>query len=195
VRSSSGGCFTLQAIGGLLDHRWTIGDLGCGTGQLAAALAPFVARVVAVDRSAEMLAAARKRLRGWPSVELRRGDLEALPVVDGELDAATVMLVLHHVPDPAAVLRDAARALRRAGACWCSTCCRTIARSTGTRWATCGSGSRRIRCSASSAAPVSSIVRTVPLPVDAEAKGPALFAAAVGAGGDGAGSERDGIRS
>ena len=102
----------LHALGGLLDERWIVGDLGCGTGQVAAALAPFVAGVIAVDRSGEMLQAARKRLRDWPNVEVRRGELEALPVDDGSLDAATLMLVLHHAPDPAAVLAAAARALR-----------------------------------------------------------------------------------
>src|SRR5688572_30067652 len=49
----------LLAMLALLDERWVIGDLGCGTGQLAASLAPFVARVIAVDDSTAMLAAAR----------------------------------------------------------------------------------------------------------------------------------------
>ena len=97
----------LHALGGLLDERWIVGDLGCGTGQVAAALAPFVTGVIAVDRSGEMLQAARRRLRDWPNVEVRRGELEALPVDDGSLDAATLMLVLHHTPDPAAVLAAA----------------------------------------------------------------------------------------
>src|SRR4029450_5048785 len=30
----------LHALGGLLDERWFVGDLGCGTGQVAAALGP-----------------------------------------------------------------------------------------------------------------------------------------------------------
>jgi ArsR family transcriptional regulator len=38
-----------------------------------------------------------------------------MPIDDGMLDAATLMLVLHHVPDPAAVLIDAARVLRTGG--------------------------------------------------------------------------------
>ncbi len=105
----------LHALGGLLDERWIVGDLGCGTGQVAAALAPFVTGVIAVDRSGEMLQVARKRLRDWPNVEVRHGELEALPVDDGSLDAATLMLVLHHTPDPAAVLAAAARALREGG--------------------------------------------------------------------------------
>src|SRR5438445_3855193 len=47
--------FHLAALAAFADSRWTIGDLGCGTGQVTAALAPFVERVVSVDASAAML--------------------------------------------------------------------------------------------------------------------------------------------
>jgi ArsR family transcriptional regulator len=100
---------------GLLDPAWTIGDLGTGTGELAATLAPFVARVVGIDRSEAMLEAAAGRLEGAANVELRQGDLEALPVADGELDVAVLSLVLHYVVDPAGVLRDTLRALTPGG--------------------------------------------------------------------------------
>ncbi len=105
----------LQALAGLLDGAWTVGDLGCGTGQAAAALAPFVARVIAVDRSGDMLQAARRRVRDFDNVDVRRGELESLPIDDGELQAGTLLLVLHHVPEPAAVLREAARVLAPGG--------------------------------------------------------------------------------
>jgi ArsR family transcriptional regulator len=105
----------LLALPGLLDPEWAIGDLGCGTGQVAAALAPFVQRVVAVDRSGEMLQAARRRLRGVSNVEVRRGELEALPINDDELDAATLLLVLHHLPGPPEALGEAARVLKPGG--------------------------------------------------------------------------------
>ena len=105
----------LQALAGLLDDSWIVGDLGCGTGHVAAALAPFVTSVVAVDRSADMLKAAKRRLRECVNVELRQGELQALPIDAATLDAATLMLVLHHAPDPSAVLADAARTLRSGG--------------------------------------------------------------------------------
>jgi ubiquinone/menaquinone biosynthesis C-methylase UbiE/DNA-binding transcriptional ArsR family regulator len=105
----------LLALPGLLDEEWTLGDLGCGTGQVTAALAPFVRRVIAVDQSRAMLAAARARLRGLDNVELRSGDLEELPVEDRELDAAVLLLVLHYVVDPARALAEARRALKPGG--------------------------------------------------------------------------------
>jgi ArsR family transcriptional regulator len=105
----------LVALLGLLDPGLVVGDLGCGTGAMTAALAPFVRRVVAVDASAEMLGAARDRLAGAANVELRAGEVEALPVADGELDAALLVLVLHHLAEPRAALAEAARALRPGG--------------------------------------------------------------------------------
>lgn len=99
----------------LLDPAWTVGDLGTGTGALAAAVAPFVTRVIGVDRSAEMLKAAATRLKGVANAELRTGDLEDLPLEDGELDLAVLSLVLHYVVDPAEALAEAHRALRPGG--------------------------------------------------------------------------------
>jgi ArsR family transcriptional regulator len=107
--------FYLLALPGLLDPGWVVGDLGCGTGRVSQALAPWVDRVVAVDESEAMLDAARARLEPEANVELRLGRLESLPIADGELDAATLVLVLHHVGDPAGALREVARVLRPGG--------------------------------------------------------------------------------
>ena len=104
--------FQLAAFAAIAAATWTVGDLGCGTGQLSAALAPFVARVVAVDASTAMLQAAKKRLQTFDNIDLRRGDLEALPIDDARLDAATLILVLHHVPEPWRALAEVARVLK-----------------------------------------------------------------------------------
>jgi ArsR family transcriptional regulator len=110
-----GGDFYLRALLGLLDEEWVIGDLGCGTGVVTAALAPNVARVIGVDASGEMLAAAKARLGRSKSVDLRKGTLEALPIDAASLDAAVMMLVLRHLPSPADALADAARVLKPGG--------------------------------------------------------------------------------
>lgn len=110
-----GAGFDLHALLGLLDPDWRVGDLGCGTGRLSEALAPFVAEVVAVDASAAMVDAARARLDGFSNVRVREGELEDLPLEDDRLDAATLVLTLHHLAEPEAALAQASRVLRPGG--------------------------------------------------------------------------------
>lgn len=105
----------LFALAGLLQPTDVVGDLGCGTGQLAEVMAPFVGSVIAVDESAAMLRAAKARLAHLGNVELRSGSLEALPVDDGALDIAVLSLVLHYIAEPAATLAGIRRALRPKG--------------------------------------------------------------------------------
>jgi len=176
-REMFGQRFDLLALPGLLDPQWTMADLGAGTGQMAASLAPFVGKVIAVDDSEAMLDAARARLREMENVEVRAGRLEALPLGDAEVDAATMILVLHHVAEPGEALAQTWRALRpggrvlvvdmlsheheeylqQMGHVWLG-----FAREQIERWLTAaGFEETRVR----------------PLPADTEAKGPTLFAA------------------
>jgi ubiquinone/menaquinone biosynthesis C-methylase UbiE/DNA-binding transcriptional ArsR family regulator len=107
--------FHLAALGAFAGADSVIADLGCGTGQTSAALAPFVARVIAIDGSAAMLNAAKERLQPFDNVDLRRGDLESLPIDDARVDAALLTLVLHHMPEPLGALKEAARILKPSG--------------------------------------------------------------------------------
>jgi SAM-dependent methyltransferase len=110
-----GASFTQAALLSLLPSEWVVADLGCGTGHVAAALAPQVRTVIGVDMSAAMLKAAARRTAALGNVELRRGRLEALPIEDGACDAALLILALTYVPDPAAALAETARILRPGG--------------------------------------------------------------------------------
>jgi ArsR family transcriptional regulator len=107
--------FHLAALAGFMGRDWTVADLGCGTGEVSAAIAPFVKRVIAIDGSSAMLNAAKRRLQAFHNVDLRRGELEALPQGNAHVDAATLMLVLHHLPEPAKALAEAARILKPGG--------------------------------------------------------------------------------
>jgi ArsR family transcriptional regulator len=104
-----------EALLALLPAEWTVADLGCGTGAVAAELAARFARVVAVDQSGEMLRAARRRLARAPNVEIHEARLEALPLADASCDAALAVLVLSYLEDPTAALREATRILRPGG--------------------------------------------------------------------------------
>ena len=103
------------ALFGLLESEWVVGDLGAGTGTFANMVAPFVKRVIAVDRSPEMLQAATVRLGHRDNVDVREGELEALPIADRELDLAVLMLVLHFMVEPRRVVAEAARVLAPGG--------------------------------------------------------------------------------
>jgi SAM-dependent methyltransferase len=107
--------FFLWAVLGLIDPTLVVGDLGCGTGQLTETVAPYVRRVISVDGSTDMLEAARHRLGGAKNVELRQGELESLPIDNGELDVAMLSLVLHYSPSPARALAEVGRVIRKGG--------------------------------------------------------------------------------
>jgi ArsR family transcriptional regulator len=172
-----GDAFYLWAVLGLIDPTLTVGDLGCGTGQLSATVAPHVGRIIAVDASRDMLDAARARLAGLTNVNLRQGQLEALPIEDGELGVAVLSLVLHYSPDPSRALAEAARALRPGG--------RILVvdmqpherveyqQQMGHVWL--GFSEKQIDKLLTGAG--FGDVRVRPLPVDPDARGPALFAA------------------
>ena len=108
----------------LLAQAWPCGpvvaDLGCGTGFLANWLVERGARVIAVDHSERMLGQAKRqrpaRADEAPCAEFRRGDLELLPIGDGEVDVVFGNLVWHHLADQAAAAREMLRVLRPGGA-------------------------------------------------------------------------------
>lgn len=163
---------------GLIHEPWVVADLGVGTGALAETLAPFATRVIGVDRSEQMLAAASLRLGRTANVELRRGELESLPIHDDEIDLAVMALVLHYVVDPAVVLAEVRRALKPGGRLllldmrshdrgpW-------YAEEMGHVWP--GFDSERVRGWLGDAGFVGA--RTVPLPPARDVTGPLLFLA------------------
>lgn len=167
------------ALAALLDPDWTVGDLGCGTGEMSEALAPFVAQVVAVDAEQEMLDAAAARLADVPRIAFRRGDLEALPLDDASLDAAMLALVLHHVAHPARVLREAHRALRPGAPLVVVDMVphdrEEFRDEMGHQWL--GFGEHEMRRLLADAGFAPETLRYHPLPQDPRARGPGLFVA------------------
>ena len=92
-------------------------DLGCGEGYLTIEAARWARRVIAVDRSDEVLdrarrLASRRKLR---NITWKRGDLERLPIRDESIDIALLSQTLHHVERPSAALAEAWRILRPGG--------------------------------------------------------------------------------
>lgn len=174
----------VEALLGLLPASWAVGDLGCGTGRTAEAMAPFVRRVIAVDGSEAMLAAAQRRLGPLDNVELRRGDLEALPVEGRELDAALLLLVLHHVVEPGQVLAEVARALVPGGRLLVVDMVRHDREEYRAEMGHAWLGFERDQLGDWLAGAGFVDFRLRPLPPDPEAKGPTLFTATARTGPD-----------
>jgi demethylmenaquinone methyltransferase/2-methoxy-6-polyprenyl-1,4-benzoquinol methylase/ArsR family transcriptional regulator len=92
-------------------------DLGTGTGRMLEILAPLADRAIGIDQSPAMLAVARARLEraGLRNVQLRQGDIYAVPVERNGFDLVVLHQVLHYLNDPGRALREAARVLRPGG--------------------------------------------------------------------------------
>ena len=94
-----------------------VADLGCGDGYLTIEAARWARRVVAVDRSDEVLKRARAlaRRRKVANIIWKKGELERLPMKDASVDVALLSQALHHAADPARALTEASRILRPGG--------------------------------------------------------------------------------
>ena len=86
-------------------------DLGCGTGHLTAKIAESGALVTGVDRSPEMVAAARK---AYPNLKFEISDARNLRYHE-EFDAVFSNATLHWIHEPERVLQGIRRALKHGG--------------------------------------------------------------------------------
>lgn len=95
-------------------------DLGCGTGVLLKHMLKFSKTVIGVDGSSKMLELSKDLLgisvqNNQDAISLRIGDLEHLPLRDGEAEFACISLVLHHLYNTQAVLGEVSRVLIPSG--------------------------------------------------------------------------------
>jgi SAM-dependent methyltransferase len=94
------------AIAPLLQPDWRVADVGCGDGQLASLL---MEAVPGLKVEGFELAA-----RPATAIPVHVFDGSRLPVPDKSFDAVLFVDVLHHTPDPAVLLAEAARVASRA---------------------------------------------------------------------------------
>ncbi len=113
------GCGNPVALASLREGE-TVVDLGSGAGFdafLAARQVGPKGRVIGVDMTPEMLDRARGNARngGYANVSFRLGEIEHLPVADGEADVILSNCVINLSPDKEQVFREAFRVLRPGG--------------------------------------------------------------------------------
>jgi SAM-dependent methyltransferase len=89
-------------------------DIGCGQGEFARLLTERAARVVGIDRSAEMVARAKELNADIPNADFREADFMEYPLEERSFDFVSALAVIHHVPlEPA--LEQLRSALRPGG--------------------------------------------------------------------------------
>lgn len=99
-----------------IKNKETIVDLGCGTGDLLEFLKKEAQLLIGVEKSSRMLDGARKRFASdGQNINLRIGELEHLPLREGEADVAVINMVLHHLPEPSKALKEVHRILKNNG--------------------------------------------------------------------------------
>lgn len=94
-----------------------VADIGTGTGYMLELFGNRCEKLIAIDNSEAMLAAARQKARaaGLKNIEFRHADAAASPLAPGEAHVITVIQVLHHIEDPGLVIRSLARGLKPGG--------------------------------------------------------------------------------
>lgn len=93
-------------------------DIGCGNGLLTEEIARAIGasgRVIGIDPSADMRAPAADRCAAFPSVQIKDGLADVLPLQDGEADKAVAVQVLEYLSDIPAAIREAHRVLKTGG--------------------------------------------------------------------------------
>ena len=94
-----------------------IADLGAGEGAFALLLAQRANKVIAVDSSAKMIEVGRElaQRHGVKNIDYRLGDMEEIPIDDGEVELVFFSQSLHHALHPERALAEAARILAPGG--------------------------------------------------------------------------------
>ena len=110
-----GSAFTSDALLCLLNPSLRVVDIGCGIGNVASLIAPYVEHVTAIDRESAMLDEAMQRPDLSLNIDFLEADAMSLPLDDNNADVALFCLVLHHIEFPADALGEAARVVKGGG--------------------------------------------------------------------------------
>jgi ubiquinone/menaquinone biosynthesis C-methylase UbiE len=95
----------------------TLLDLGTGTARILVLFAGLARQGIGIDQNREMLAMARLAIEraGLRHIQVRQGDIYALPFPNSFADFITIHQVLHYLDEPGRVIIEAARVLKPGG--------------------------------------------------------------------------------
>jgi len=108
---------TVERLTAVVEAPGPIADIGCGPGAHARALAARGYEVAGLDASPKMVEVARERAANEDTtLTFQVADAtERLPFADGSLGGVLSILLIQHLDDPSAFVREVARCLRPGG--------------------------------------------------------------------------------
>ena len=90
-------------------------DIGAGTGFVSEGLIQKGLKVIAVDRSEEMLDQMKEKFKNNNGIDYRQGEAEDLPIETNAVDYVMANMYLHHVNNPLIAIKEMARILKPGG--------------------------------------------------------------------------------
>ncbi len=90
-------------------------DIGAGTGFVTEGLIQRGTKVIAIDRSEEMLKQMKEKFKDCDSIEYRQGEAKNLPIGNDTVDYAMANMYLHHVEEPLVAIKEMVRILKPGG--------------------------------------------------------------------------------
>jgi SAM-dependent methyltransferase len=108
---------TVERLTAVVEAPGPIADIGCGPGAHSRALAARGYEVTGLDASPKMVEVARERAASDDTTLTFQGAdaTERLPFADGSLGGVLSILLIQHLNDPSAFVREVARCLRPGG--------------------------------------------------------------------------------
>jgi ubiquinone/menaquinone biosynthesis C-methylase UbiE len=109
--------YSVERAAGFFGRKFkSILDVGCGTGRNLPLLAKYASKVIGIDSSPKMIQLSEHIARkNGLDFELKIGDVNAIPLPDGDVEGVFANMVLHHISDPAGALHEFARVLAKNG--------------------------------------------------------------------------------
>ncbi len=109
----------LKAMALQKDH--VVLDVGSGAAALSRLMAPFVSKVVALDKSPTNTKIAAEASKDFPNIEFAVGSATKIPFPANTFDRILASEIIEHIRDDAAFLREIRRVLKPGGLIVCTT--------------------------------------------------------------------------
>lgn len=107
--------FTGETVAKYIKNTDKVLECACGTGAISIYIAPICNKLFASDYSAGMLKQAKKKLKKFDNVELKKVDITNIKAKDDSFDVVVAGNVIHLLPDSQSAMKELTRVCKDGG--------------------------------------------------------------------------------